>query len=114
MLRTSLREMVMVGSVASIVALVGTGTVSPKLFDGFADLGRLVADAVLSIRSSVSSMVSTPPPKPVPGPACVLVAAEGTVLALDGAGMVASEDTACCRTDLPVMTGFVPPVAAVG
>jgi hypothetical protein len=106
--------MVMVGGVASALALVGTGTTSLKWFEGFASLGRSAANAVCCARTSLGGIMTAPESKPIPGPVCVLVAANGTILGLDGAGLIATSDTACCRTDLPAMTGFVPTTAVVG
>lgn len=114
MFRTNLREMAMVGGVASVLALVGTGTMSPKWFGCFASLGRSVEDAVSCARSSLGGIVTAPESKPIPGPVCVLVAADGNILGLDGAALIATSDTACCRSDLPVMTGFVPTTVVVG
>jgi hypothetical protein len=112
--RTSLREMVMVGAVASIVALVGTGTATPKWLAGFANLGRSVEAAVCCVRSGLDGMMTAPEPKSIPGPVCVLVATDGTIIGLDRAGLIATADTVCLRADLPVMTGFVPTSAIVG
>jgi hypothetical protein len=103
-----------VAGLALVLALAGTGTIEGKWFQGFASLGRDVGDVVSRLERTIGGAVRTAPVKPVAGPVCVLVAARGSILGLDQDGCIATSDTTSSRSDLPVLTGFLPDAKGVG
>jgi hypothetical protein len=67
-----------------------------------------------SLRGGVDTVVSAAPEAHPAGPVYALVATRGEIVGLDAEGYVASYDTASCRCDLPVLTGFLPATKKVG
>jgi hypothetical protein len=112
--RSNMHSALVVGAVAMVLALGSDGIFGAKCFKGVREFGGCIKGAVVGIHTSVDDLVTSEPVRQCAGPTFLLVASDGDVIGLDREGIVASRDTACCRSDLPALTGFAPASVAVG
>lgn len=112
--RSSLRSVLVVAAFALALALSSAHVFDAPCAQGVKGLKGRLASAGAILRGGVDTVVSAAPAAHPAGPVCALVATKGEIIGLDSEGYVASYDTASCRSDLPILTGFVPATKEVG
>jgi hypothetical protein len=112
--RTSLRSVVAVAVAALLLALNAAGILDGPLVGGANSLREAVKAAAVALRGTVDGIVSAGPVPCPAGPAYLLVVSGEEIMGLDRDGYVACCDSACPRSDLPALTGFLPAARKVG
>ena len=114
MWRANLHSVVVVAVVSMGLALNGAHVRSSKWFRGIQGFAENTKGMIFGVHAEADELARPQPEKTCAGPTCVLVAAQGVVLGLDSEGFVSSCDSSSARSDLPVLTGFLPATKLVG